>query len=547
MIAHLLALALLPAQQLQLNLNVKDGFVLTGEKTFAVTVVSKAPVTQVEFYVNDELRETDTSTPYEFKVDSLAEKDGTLKLKFSAYNTEGQSASKSISITVDNQLAKGADFHVTRAREYLTVSKWDDAILSARIALKAQANNAPAQIVMARAYLGKGIFDSAQKFAEDAIATDAGNIEAAELLAVINLHKAFNTYNHPGADRKETLNVISTALKSAVETRRKILEMGVDKIGTPNDANLIQFADAAIKADRYNVAVVALQPAFAKDNRRNDLANRLAYVQLRMGRIQDASNTLAAIKKYGVLDAYGFALLAIVEAERGNMNASDDAMREAVLSEGDNLGVRTAQAYLALKRGQNTNLQQLATQLAKDEGQRSEVHLYLAALYNRLRNYEASRKHFEAAVLAEPANYDIYVERANESIALSLSGRLPADDAKLEMDAAKVLLQTALIARPESQEALTGMSLLLLLQGQKDEALKYGMAAVTGSPSYAPGHYALSAVYSAMGRTPEATVELNRAGALDKANLEGRSLPTGKEAWQHFARHGRSALLVLPK
>lgn len=546
MIAHLLALALLPGQKPTVSINAQDGAVITGEKTFRASVVSKAPVTQVEFYVDGELRETDTSTPYEFKVDSLAEKDGDMTLKFSAYNTEGQSASKSLRVRIDNQLGKGADFHVERAREMLTESKWDAAILSGRIAMKAQANYVPAQLVIARAYFGKGVLDSAQKFAEDAVAADPKNAEAAELLAAINLHKAFSTYNR-GGDRKETLAVISTAMKAAVETRRSLLAAAFERVGAPTDSNLLAYADAALRAGRYNSAANVLAPAFIKDNRRSEVANRLAYAQLRMGRIQDAAATMATHKKYGVLDGYGFALQAIVEAEQGNWNGSDDAMREAVLSDGENLGVRTAQAYLALKKGNRSNLQQLANQLAKDEGQRSEVNLYLTALYHSLNNYEASRKHFERGVLAEPTNYDIYIERANESIAMSTGGKVSGDDAKLEMESAKILLETALIARPESQEALTGMALLLLMQNKGEDALKYATAATSASPSYAAGHYALAAVYGALGRTPEATASLNKAGQLDKANLEGRSLPTAKIAWQHFVRHGRSALLVPPK
>ena len=86
-----------------------------------------------------------------------------------------------------------------------------------------------------------------------------------------------------------------------------------------------------------------------------------------------------------------------------------------------------------------------------------------------------------------------------------------------------------------------------LIRAARARTQKSWTAATSASPSYAAGHYALAAVYGALGRTPEATLSLNKAGQLDKANLEGRSLPTAKVAWQHYVRHGRSALLVLPK
>ena len=46
-----------------LTVNAKEGETLTGERTFRVTVQSSAPVTQVEFYVGEDLRDSDTSTP----------------------------------------------------------------------------------------------------------------------------------------------------------------------------------------------------------------------------------------------------------------------------------------------------------------------------------------------------------------------------------------------------------------------------------------------------------------------------------------------------
>lgn len=563
MIVPILALAILAPQKLQLDVNAKDGVVVTGERVFRVTVQSKAPVTQVEFYVNDELRETDTSTPYEFKVDSLSESEGSMKVKFSAYNTEGQSASRVLNVRIDNLSGMSPDEHIAKGRDLLTVSKWDEAILRGRIANKAKPNYAPALILLGRGYLGKGVLDSAQKFAEDAVAADPNSIEAAELLAYVNLQKAFNTFNR-GGDRKETLGVIRTALKTAVETRTRLLAQAFEKLGPQTDSGMLAWSDAAMKAGRFQTAVNVLQPAFTKDNRRNDVGNRLAYAYLRMGRIADAYSTLDATKKYGTLDAYGYALLAITEAERGNAAASDDAMREAILSEGDNLGVRTAQTYIALKRGNAQTLRSLATALGKDEGQRSEVQLYLMALANSRGDFAGSRTYFERGVLAEPTNYALFVERGNESVAIALSGRLAKADADLELESAGVMYETALIARPESQEALTGMAILLLLQGKTADGERYATAAARTGSAYAPAFFALAAAHAEMarkvkGETPRDTARmaaehtnqaekaLATAAKLDKTNLEGRPLPTPRAAFQYFGRYGRTALLVAPK
>src|SRR6478752_5983037 len=68
------------AQKPAITVNVKNGDVISGEKHFVVKVQAKNPVTQVEFYVGSELRDTDASTPYEFTLDTLSEPDGALKL-----------------------------------------------------------------------------------------------------------------------------------------------------------------------------------------------------------------------------------------------------------------------------------------------------------------------------------------------------------------------------------------------------------------------------------------------------------------------------------
>jgi hypothetical protein len=153
------------AQNVQLDVNVKNGDVLSVEKTFVVKVVSKNPVNQVEFYVGDDLRETDSSTPYEFHFDALSEPEGELKLKFAAYASDGESASKTITVRVDNGISQGADFHVQKAQESLIESKWDEAIRASRIALKAKPGFNPARMAesayaTAVASVGVGILSS---------------------------------------------------------------------------------------------------------------------------------------------------------------------------------------------------------------------------------------------------------------------------------------------------------------------------------------------------------------------------------------------------
>ena len=231
-------------------------------------------------------------------------------------------------------------------------------------------------------------------------------------------------------------------------------------------------------------------------------------------------------------------------------------MKEAVLSDGDNLGVRTAQAYIALKNLNMNVVSKLATDLARDQGQRTEVNYYLSALTNRMREFEASRRHYERAVMAEPANADMYVERGNESIKIALQGGLEKKDADLQLSAGKILYETALAAQPTSYQALTGLSIVALLQGNARDGVKFAEAAVAANPNYAGAHYALSAAYSALSNSAEPAQRSRiigesqkanlKAGSLDKPNLEGREVPDARAVFRYFETGGRTLVMTAP-
>lgn len=548
MIAQLIAFAVLglSAPATEITINATEGEIVAGERTFRVTVKSDTPVLQVEFYVGEDLRENDTSTPYEFKVDTLGFDDGDLRLGFVAHTQEGNPVRKNLRVSVDNGLSKGADFHVDRARDLVSNSKWDDAIQAARIALKVKSGYAPARMAMARAYFGKGVLDSAQRYVEDVLAATPDNAEALELHSVVLLQQAFNTYNR-GGDRNQTIGVIQRALKAAVESRRKNLDAGLERMLPITDANRVRYSDEAIKAGRYSAAIGALAPALRADNRDNALANRVAYAQIRAGRFADAKTTLGDVVKFGALDAYGYALMAVIESHGGSPSGSDDAMREAILSDAEDLGVRTAQAYIALRRNNAPVLARLAADLARDQGGRSEVNFYLTALSHKLNRYEDSRRFFERAVMSEPTNYDMYIERANESMTIAESSTLPATDKELELRMARVLFETALECKGDSYEALTGLALVSLRQGRTDEAVRMARAATGAGPSYPAGHFTLSAALAAAGNASDAAAAVTRAGKLDVPNLDGRGVPTTDMAWRYFTQLGRTPLLAAPK
>ena len=556
------------------TVNVKPGESVSGERSFRVTVQAKDPVTQVEFYVGSDLRDNDTSTPYEFKLDTLNETDGDLKLRFKAYTTTGTTGEKVVTIKVANGIEKGAEFHVQKANDLLSDGKYDAAITEARIALKADANSNPARLAMARANLGKGILDQAQKYAEDAVTNNGNDTAALDLLAAINLQKAFRTVNR-GGDKKETQTLIADSLKAAAANRKKSLDIAVDKLltGVISDDNRLAVADAAIRAGRYSLAIGTLQGAFNADNRKNDLANRLAYAQLRAGKLVEAQQTLFSNKKFGTPDAYGQALYAVLFAQIGADAEADNSIKEAILSDSEDLGVRTAQAYLALRREKTATLAKLTADLGRDQGQRTEVAYYLSSLYNKQRQFAEATKYFQRAALAEPANADLYIDQGNQAIGITVTSKLEAADRDALFDNARAFYDAALTARAESAEALSGLALAALFQNKLTEAVKYAQAAVAGNAGSALAHYTLSAVADVAGtafnrqandktRTADETAksraaatqyaatartENSLAGKLDAKNLAGRPIPDAKAVYTYLSTFGRTPVLTAPK
>jgi len=544
---------------IELNVNVKDGETIIGDRQFKVTVVAKNPVTQVEFYVGSDLRDNDTSTPYQFSLDSLGEEDGNLKLTFKAYTNAGESASKSVTVKIDNGVSKGADYHVKKGIEALQNGDYASAIVSGRIALKADPKSNPARLVLARANLGLGALDKAQKFAEDAVEQDGQYTDGLDLLAAIDLRRATRTLNRAGGSQTDTANQIKAAYQRAVESRIKSLSIALDRVGPLTDTNVIPYADAAIRAGRYSVAINALEPAFKKDVTRAEIANRLAFAELRANRPVDAFNTLNEFKKFTPLDAYGQALMAVIKADTGDDAGADEAIRNALLADADDLGVQTAQAYLALKRSKDDVLAKLAENLTNNQASNSDVLYYVSALDNRLKRYEEARRAFEQSVLAEPANYDAYIEGGLGALVLTQGDSFDADQKKVLYDSARTLFETALVARPESAEALSGVVVCALYQGNLDDAVKFGQAAVAAAPASPVAHFALAAAYSKAAASPGrgaaessryislANDENTKAGRLDVKNLGGRGIPDATAVYRYLTTTGRHAVLTAPK
>ena len=538
--------------------NVKDGETIHGERAIRVSVTTDTAVARVEMYVNGDLRDTDTSTPYEFRIDTIAEDDGPLKLRFKAYTVESKTAEKGLTLKVDNGLAKGAPYHVEQANALLTDAKYAEARDEGNIARKIDKKDPGARLALARAYLGLGELDQAQLQAEEARDLKPNDPVGLTLLAGIDARRALSVSAKPGADRAETLKSIKDAFAEAAKNRKAALDAIVDGMA-PDPANPVPYADAALRARRYSAAIDALRPAFEKDQKNTEIGDRLAYAQLRTNRRQDALATLNAMVRAGGLDAYGHALKAATLAAGGDDAGSDAEMREAILADSENLGVRTAQAYIALKRGQASDVARLSADLQKEQGQRPDVRYYQMAVAARAQDYSAAGKAFGVGVLAEPASADLYVEYANDALAITQRSSMDAKEKAQHYAEARVYFETALIARPEAAEALAGLAMVAAFEGKGAEAVKYASAAAAAAPNDPGAQYALAAAQalyatSLRGTDPNGASKASaaaqaanaRAGRLDPKYLGGREIPNAAAVYRYLGTAGRPLVIAAP-
>ncbi|MBS1723761.1 MAG: hypothetical protein JSS66_12500 [Armatimonadetes bacterium] len=535
--------------KVELTANVKDGDVISGEFTFKIGVQSESLVTSVEFYVDKDLRDTDESTPYEFSIDTLKETQGAFTVTFAAYTKSGESAKKTFKLTVDNGLDKGAAFHVSKGEDALVNGKWDDAIDAARVALKIDPKNNPARIVMARANLGKGVIDLAERYADDAYSAEPKSPAVLSLVSTVNLKRAFMTMGS-GGNSMESAVAIGKALKKAAEMRRTALDMMVDSFGNVTDGNRMAYCDTLLMASKYSRVAAEMEPVLRKDFRNTDVANRLIYAQIRAGRFTQALQSLENIRKYGSPDGFSFALRACLMSYLGDKPKATEAEKEAILDDPTGLGVKTAQAYLALRGSELKAATSILTSLANQEGHNPVVNYDICALAFVVTDFDQSRIRFETAMLAEPASYDTLVERGNQAVYFSLRDDMNTDNdpdyAKRQRALARAFFEAAQAAKPESFEAMTGLCALALLDGRKADAVSLGRAATAAAPEYAAAQWAYAAAQFDANLREDAKESVRKAEKIDPEGLSGKPYPTGRTAWEYFFNKGRIPLLITP-
>lgn len=79
---------------------------VSGKLSVKATATDNAAVSKVEFYVQDVLKQSDTTTPYEYEWDTKTVKDGTYVITVKAYDAAGNVSYDTRSVTVKNTVVQ---------------------------------------------------------------------------------------------------------------------------------------------------------------------------------------------------------------------------------------------------------------------------------------------------------------------------------------------------------------------------------------------------------------------------------------------------------
>jgi len=487
-----------------------------------------------------------------------------------------------LKLKVDNGVALGLQHHIDKGLEALTDSKWDDAINSGRVALKVDEKSIDSKAILARANYGKGVKDLAQKYLEDVLAVDPNNSQALLLLSAIQIDLVFDSVSSASATRADTVALISSSLKKAAENRAKTLSLAVEAIPAdtpPADSKRIA---SLLEASRYNAVIQALTPLAEGDKPATPVMNSLIYALIRNGQFSKASAMMKRYERFGAPDGYGYALKAIVMQQAGLDKEAREAEKEALLSDPSSAAIKAAQAYMALKRGDSKVFGQIANDLSSSEAPAHISGYFVSSLLLSAGEFQKSLDSIRAALKAEPAAYDIYIERAMQIMAYTFTSGMAADEVKFQRETAIGFLHAALAIKPESFQALACLSLVYSFQGDYEKAASFGEAATKAGAEYGPGWFAYSAAQMGLSsaarlkaaslpmplrvedrpawkaeqerigkeastKSAAAKLAVDKAAQCDPFNFRGRTIPPSVEiAWNYFIQHGRLPLLPSP-
>ncbi|MEP6756314.1 MAG: Ig-like domain-containing protein [Chthonomonadales bacterium] len=479
-----------------IKLVIADGATLSDIVTVTAKVSdsNNVDIDKVEFAIDDQLKFTDQSVPYEFDWDTLADKEGTHTISATAYNAKGKTASTKITITVDNELSKGATALSATATEALKAGETEKAMKFARRALVVEPTNIPASRVLANLYRSKGEFNKGIEVLAKLDLPDS-EIDARAELVALHIMKGDSSINAEDFIAESTL---------AAEIYHKIAlaKIALAKAGSGDIETLaINRGDAYFADNDWNSALREYESAGDPATGPMLAVNRTILTLIRSGRLKEANLALSQVKRSNRGDKVTETVQGLYFIANSEFKKAEDALAGPAIA--GNTAAQIANAYVLINRGQMKKARVIGDKLKESSPQLAETQLLISYLEPDALDAKAA---FTRAVALEPNSAQPYVVRGGQVMSTKDSGRFKLADP---------IFDFALKLDPKSSFAMIGKSLSFLIQQKPNEAEPMILKLLDLEPNAPDVHFIAAALYQQEDKSAKITQHLNIANKID--------------------------------
>lgn len=470
---------------LQQGARISDMVVVTAR----VEGFDDAGVRSVVFKINGQTVAEDTSIPYSFEWDTLSYPEGEHTIEAIATAMNGASARASVSVVVDNELAKGADHHGQVALEALKRRDREVAQRHALRALKLDPTNVAAARVLA------DIYESNRDYARAIETLERAKIADDDAAALRQLSRLYLLR----AEADGTTDSFLAGLNAAYEQHRRLREalMSQAEKGTPAEKG-----DAAFALRNWRDAIIGYQRSGDIAELPLPLANRLLLAYTKALRWRDCDLFLRTLDRDNRSDlitraVQGYYLLVShrpAEARRLVQAGVDSQVLPALV-------VAAASDLVMGQTRRARELIETAARIAPDEPAVTYLQTFVTSEPLDLRRLITS------GLAYDPTSPEFLLRKVQDVLSSKRESRF---------EEAERILDFARRVAPDSHEVLLTQAALLMLRRRPEEArplIEQVLAQDKDAPDALVG---LALNNSFLDRTREITDLLNRAMKIDE-------------------------------
>lgn len=251
---------------IQIVLEKSDGDKVNDVTIILAKIISNEGIDKVEFRVDDELRYTDTSVPYEYTWDTIKDPEGSHTLSVTAYDSNNVSKRSNVKLFIDNGIGGGIADVLEKAKAALQEKDLDTAIKFCRRALKGEPGNLEAARTLGSIHATK----------KDWIRAVAALEKIPNLETSFPAMREMAYYRTQRALLPENASNLFNDISAVDELRHKINDKNVQEIVQKAGSDNLAIGDAYFSAGRYEEATKEYMKVGEMESSSNAALTRLA-------------------------------------------------------------------------------------------------------------------------------------------------------------------------------------------------------------------------------------------------------------------------------